>query len=809
MPRVLRTAVLAALATLAACQGLPVDAGNAFPCDFSQPPGVRDTVCNAGDVCGLDGRCTKYLYEGPRFEGPPSLVTTDDTGVKEHPLLLNTPATLLAGEPTGRGALLVRGDAGVHLVTARGQLFPGPAIDDDAVRTLSIFRAGVRLVALGLKEDPFLGSQVVGSAHLITSLLDLRALPRLPLEPVQLNGMPPVTNRARALRVQPTTPPLVQLITPSGTTALRVSGEPGTSLQVAEYPTLTDAGLPGVVDVTAVDRRGATAAAVLLLRESLQLERPDGGFVVLDTFPAVIEGALRVNGASTLLTVARNGSTLSTWQVSTSSEPAQVLQQAWPDCTPCPGLARLLAAAPVPPDEGVAVEALCGELVRGARRLSLFRVTGSQAVERTDPCQREALTLPLDERELPDVLDRVVTSNEQRALNLAGRNGQIWRGETFSSLLPLALERVPRDVTTVRVATDAGVKVTLAAITDRYLALQQVDLGQPVNGFRRIDFAQEFQGVSPPPVIAAIHGVPGWVVLSTGVVVRLLGDEGELPGGASALEFGPRLVTPAGDPIRGSVGGEAWVEADGAVTSFFVAADDGLYFVPSPPGTLSPVPTGSATMTPQLQPEPSVPIRSFALERTPLGTDGRTKARGYLVTSRNVFEWSLGGTPARWAARPLVLAGGEPMEVWFDKPRSALGRVGYTNGQVFTLPGGYQLTEALPASTDGGVVRVLDYENLGGWPVALATSGLFVADWGPLVDGKVQNKFDDGRPNKPMRWRPLTLPPGLASLERDGQPRQGRLFVSSEKTADSRELYSLRLFLDDSVWLVATHSRTP
>lgn len=239
-----------------------------------------------------------------------------------------------------------------------------------------------------------------------------------------------------------------------------------------------------------------------------------------------------------------------------------------------------------------------------------------------------------------------------------------------------------------------------------------------------------------------------------------------------------------------------------------MAADDGLYFVPSPPGTLSTAATGSSTMTPQLQPEPSVPIRSFALERTPLGTDGKTKARGYLVTSRNVFEWSLGGTPARWSATPLLLAGGEPAEVWFDKPRSALGRVGYTNGQIFTLPGGYQLSETLPALADGGVVRVLDYENLGGWPVALASSGLFKADW-PLVDGKLENKFDDGRPNKPMRWEELTLPDGGRPWVRGETVRAGKLFVTLETQPDGRQLFTLYVFLDDGVWTVATHLRKP
>ena len=47
-----------------------------------------------------------------------------------------------------------------------------------------------------------------------------------------------------------------------------------------------------------------------------------------------------------------------------------------------------------------------------------------------------------------------------------------------------------------------------------------------------------------------------------------------------------------------------------------------------------------------------------------------------------------------------------------------LGRVGYRDGEVFTLPGGFLLVNELPR--DAGLPpQVLDYENLGGWPVAM------------------------------------------------------------------------------------------
>lgn len=824
---VLRRLLLLCAVVFAACPGLPLDAGNAFPCDFSQPPSERDKACVAGDVCGIDNRCGKYLYEGPRFEGAPSLISTDG-GFRLHPQRLTGRVTLLAQDLLGNRLLVRQAGAGTLAVNTKGLVFPAPDVDTDFAQFTALTIPGTGLGGgVGLTRTGQVRAQVALPMGAVTR--DLRE------KDVALG-----TLQVKALRVQPATmsvlqpalkrPPLIQYIGLDGTAHYVASvvdaGLGGLGprdpivVDAPRYPLDLDAG--AALDVIRVDRQGAPPSAVVLQAGGLALEQPDGGFTLVAGHDAATAGALRLNLSSTVLAATRRtprGDVLSTWLVGTEAG-GQALQQAWPDCTPCRAdnglaLAELLeVAAPLRSADGLGVEVVCLDRARNTR--SLLRVTGSVGIEPTDRCVTASLPLPFDVSRLAADDGVPVASAGQRGLDLGGLDGQVWRGETPSSLLPIALERVPRHVTTVRTVTSSTevARPQLAAITDTYLASLQPALGNQLqNGFRRVVVNEDFGNAADVLPAAAIHGVSGWSVLTSGVVVRTTLDARELDRdagvGASPIEFGPRLVTPAGDPIRGTIGGEAWVESDGGVTSFFVAADDGLYFVPSPPGTLSTVPTGSSTMTPQLQPEPSVPIRSFALERTPLGTDGKTRARGYLVTSRNAFEWSLGGTPARWSATPLVLAGGEPSEVWFDKPRSALGRVGYTNGQIYSLPGGYQLSEALPAASDGVVVRVLDYENLGGWPVALATTGLFKADW-PLVDGKLQNKFDDGRPNKPMAWSRLTLPDGSEPwLEADGTVHAGKLYVTMETQLDGKQFFTLFVFLDHGVWVVATHLRKP
>jgi hypothetical protein len=225
-------------------------------------------------------------------------------------------------------------------------------------------------------------------------------------------------------------------------------------------------------------------------------------------------------------------------------------------------------------------------------------------------------------------------------------------------------------------------------------------------------------------------------------------------------------------------------------------------------------------VSPSLTPEPSSFIRSLALERTPVGTNGVDRVRGYVVTSRSVFEVKLGGAPLRWSSTPLSFSGAEPVEVWFDNPRGGLARVGYRDGTVFSIPGGFQLTEPLPQLDGGAPVAVLDYENLGGWPVALTDDGLFVARYDALASGRLDNRFADGGVNKPMTWREVTLPDGSRPWSDRAFPRLGaqpaKLFVLAEPTTTLttdagsayQRVFRLIVYLPNQVIEVGRHVRS-
>lgn len=826
----LRLLIIGAVLLAAACTGLYLDKGNAFPCDYALGPETRDTACVHGDACGTDNLCHPYTYEGPRFEGQIMFPVLDE-GTTLHPRTLDAPVVMLAASSPGEtaSALVGLSDGRVTALNSRGQvtgtvtLPPGvpldavtyglttsihleldgglPGLDSGDVQALAFLTkpdAGGVLVARlpamlgGWTLTPQLGD----SAHVLhaTTATPTDGGRRFPtLQAVDALGQPGTVG-LEVLRVRP------------------VAREIEYALKVTPYPAWVTLPTVEAVDVGLLTRNAGrldptevVAARVTPplpngeVKGSVRLLRRGGSplfeeVAKLDAEPL----ALRFNVANTVMTIdARRGTTgvLSTWQVGVTSglAPQHELVQAWPDCAPC-GRAALVRSTPAPPQEGLAVDVLC----RNEQTLTLRRITGSTAVLPTDACIGVEVPLPLDVTRVNRIDNQPVTAERAVGFVTGGTRGELWAGETLSSVQPMGLERVPRDVFSM---TSGDVR-TLGVLTDRYPAvLQPPSVLQPI-GFRRFDPQVELDQSEPLDFLAAIHGVPNWSLLSTGRLARLTVGEED-----AGILFSATLTMPSGDPIKRTAGGEAFVE-NGHPSAFFVTADDGLYFVPKPE-------EATAVLTPVLQPEPSVPIRSLALERTPLGTNGLDYARGYLVTSRNLYSWSFGGSPARWKAVPLPVAAGEPTEVWFDTPRSAIARVGYSDGRIFTLPGGYQLANALPGAADAGVaVKLLDYENYGGWPVALATTGLFVAEWDAGVNGAgLDNKFANGSA-KPMNWMELALPDGGKPWAR-GDDTRGKLFVdvtwndvTTDAGAKARDYtYALYVFLDDQVLKLGEFTR--
>lgn len=800
----------------ASCTGLHLDQGNAFPCDFSLGPGVRDQACVAGDVCGVDNLCRAYLYEGPRFEGKPTVPTFGagtSEGVVLHPLLLDKPVReVMADLPLGRSErAYVRDDLGFHelehgqvtgrLVTLPTQLPTGFGSIEAAQPYLREGRANEVPEVLLRDRDGHLAVGTFELGRAVPVLTDGGMLsaaafrvitgPSLPGDGgIRLaGGAVPIAWTATEVGVIQRTAllpptfrfaPLVDTAEPLFDVAAVTPARLWLLALDAEGVSLVDARDAGALELAAsLDPMNATSG---------RLDTDPEGRIVAATRRAAF-GPLPNAGIEVLTTL----------QVSVGADGISLLSP-WLDCSPCGANRTMELISPSLRSGAPTVELLCREPTGG---LEAVRVIGSNALSQFDECLVEPLELPVEAPRLSrTTTTELVSWSSQGGLLVGGAQGEVWTGDTLSTLRPLYLDRVPWDVA----PAFAGRRTSLAAITDDSLFFEQPEElpANQRNGFRRV--AQRELGVADSARLAGfLHEVNGWGVTSLGEVVRLR------VGPSIGVDPGPLLVTANGDLIRDSIGGEAFTEADGGAIAFFVAADDSLYFVPDPVGSLSA--EEGLVLTPDLTPEPSVPIRSLALERTPLGTDGKTAARGYLVTSRNVYQWQLGGAPARWSATQVLLGGGQPVEVWFDSKLSALGRVGYSSGEIYTLPSGYQLAEALPGSDDDVPAQVLDYENLGGWPVAYTTIGLFIAGWDQNADGKLLNRFEDGSPNKPMSWRRVTMPDGsepwMKTERLQRRARSAKLFVVQDPRdpADQLRPFRLLVFLDDKVLQVATHRR--
>jgi hypothetical protein len=439
--------------------------------------------------------------------------------------------------------------------------------------------------------------------------------------------------------------------------------------------------------------------------------------------------------------------------------------------------------------------------------LTLTKVVGSSAVDPSQECQLAPATsaFALSQVNLVSVGVAGGDAGEVSAddavgfgVAVGGRRGQVWVGPSFSQALPLFLERTPLAFGTLP-GTDGGTLV--AALTDRYLAAPRGGEGYEVIDVHRVTDTPLPAGA----VVSALVGqAEGYGILSTADLVRL----GSVSEGASSrlqLTFGPRLLDARGAPARGPYFAEAVRDfADGGLISLVMTADDSLYFAPAP--QTASAPEALPPLSPQLTPAPSSPIRSLALERSAVGTNGVDRARGYLITARTLFVFQLAGSPPRWSAQPVVLQGGEPVETWMDHPLGGLGRVGYRDGQVFTLPGGFLLVNELPRGDGGLAPQVLDYENLAGWPVAMTPNGLFVAQWDSTDGGRLDNRFADGGVGKAMNWRERSLPDG-------GRPwlgKSARLQVVQRHTVlDARALkvFHLLVYTDEEVYDVATLTR--
>ncbi len=806
---------LALFPLLAACGGVLYNKSNAFPCDFGQPLGARDSVCAPGDVCGTDDLCHPFVYEGPRFEGPPTrpdFSPEAGAGVVLHPTQVDAPVKLLGRDALGTG---LAGRTGKHEIFAI-DLHKAVTLIPDA----GVFDGVTQVVPLtpmpGQSASMVLGTPTGVLVFDRGRLLDPGAPPARRVRSAILPG-PLGVPRQRVFVIPQSEGPLGEVFLP-------LVGPPS-------FFSYADAGLPTpTLDVAPVQRRGFGSLAVLS-RNGFSLVL-DGGFAPASTDEVDFGKAalLKSEASSTLYAVAFDPrpagadtslSALSTWQLVKTGTTWE-FQRAWADCTPC-AKGSPVAMTPVLVSGAPMVQVLCATQGGGAFQVN---VVGSAASDPSQGCSVELPTMTFEPRRLatdPEAGGKkpagYPTQDESQSVGVAlgGAAGQLWGGLSLSTVNPLFLDRVPDDVAMVSwPAGDGGLK--LAALTDRYLATLH---DEPFhNGFEREALAEAFGASAEQRPLGLVHGGQGWFLASTGELVRAFQKSAGDGGSRLAGGFGPKLVDGRGSAITQALWGEAAEGPDGGVRSALIAADDSVYFVPL---DLTPALSSAAfdDLTPVLTPEPGTVLRGLALERTPIATDGVTKLRAYTVTSRTLYRVQLSGSPPRWSATPIPLAGGEPMEVWMDNPRGGLGRVGYADGRVFTLPGGFQLVDALPTLDGGAPPRVDDYENLGGWPVALASTGLFVAGYGTTDAGTLDNRFPDGGVNKPMSWSRITLPDGgqpwlITRPDGTTRARPGHLFVQEDPelavTTDATTVYKhpfrLLLFMEDRVLQVGQHVRS-
>ncbi len=441
---------LSPILAAAACTGLYLDKGNAYPCDFSEGPGVRDAVCIAGDACGSNNVCQKYLYEGPRFEGPATVPTFDAGGFfRIHPQTLDAPIRALVQTPSPRGGTLIQldDDGSTYLANSRGQLKLSRSLPS-GLRDVNFATVGTVGAAVGISSSGKVAYQVQSVGSIFSNDTGADAV------------------RLRVTATGSNVLPVMQIVTPgggAGEVTLLPPPPVSPSLTLTTTYPVTNA-----IDVGLLVRQGATAAPtpVVLTRTGVWLEQADGGFEQQSMHSAA-EGTLRFNWASTVMAEQRLR-VLATWQVGLSNETPRThtLEQPWADCTPCPPSTLIEGVAPLPPSEGLGVEVMC----RGLKGRTLLRVTGSSAVESSDLCESDELPLPLDDALLHDVgrlpgpIDAgvVVVASSQRGISVGGLHGEVWSGETFSALLPRGLERVPLDVMRIDVKTN---RATSSSIT--------------------------------------------------------------------------------------------------------------------------------------------------------------------------------------------------------------------------------------------------------------------------------------------------------------------------------------------------------
>ena len=820
-----------AVGVWAACSGgLKLNEGNAFPCDFREPEGQRDLQCPPSWQCGIDGLCHNGEPELPALEDPPEFQSA-----RLFPRRLDGDTRFIAGDPFFAAAdpertdlvqAFVTGDQSGKNSLAIGP-FSHPIFSNTQVETLALVQGqlvvkeasgALRLYSISRDLRSTLDA---GTVMELPSSPPVRAL-RVPmpsfngpldsaLAVVRADGgagevdlrqavykpFPPGFTLQTDGGVQPCAPCApsdisgdykdVQLIGQLSMVLLPPGQNPGQ---------LGSESVPVVVTPTRFLWRSQTPSTSPPLGQ-WQLLNP--GEVLSDTGeegPPQSNWRMRHSARGGVWAVARTFTVprppgtgggmmqkevLSTWTLLRSparpSEPR--MERSWSDCSPC-GTDRLVTFTPVS-DGALGVEVLCESETTGSR--ALFRVTGASVVSPLDTCLRQSLTAPFDLSELatesvtvPDGGVRVrtrpsaVDDSRGGKLVLGGAHGQIWFGDLLSQLQPAFLDRPP-----VALATYQDVPL---AFTRDFFAAGPFD--RPDGGLPRGEglFVQppKRPGEQDAPALGnVVQGVSGWFLLETGEILKATFDT--TAGVNLNNTYGPRLLGPSGETATGPYLGQGVPIQEGV--SLVIAANDQLYYNELKTSELNPSPSSqTATLNPQLTPEPGFPVRSLARDgNVSLDAEAGVRVRGWVATSRSAFKFEQDAQTKAWSLMKLPLGDGEPVRVWTREAEKvgsgekvSFGRLGLRDGQVLRLPEGLPITQPLPVENP----RVVDYASLKGWPVALEERGIYRTIPSPDSESGL------------LRWQPLALPAGLTV----GDLKDSRIAVVKQQQVEVLYLFT-------------------
>lgn len=785
-----RTVLL--LLALTGCQSGLNLSGNAYECDFGANRDLRsqERICGEGWACGITGRCQLNEPDILPVDGSQLVFAPNAPRVYPIPGQLDAPYTDVAGSAADPQTVLAArsniNSNGTVLLVSNGapQTFTLPPLEvgdlaysDQGLALVAVVRGPLGGVRREVRLIPF--GQSNGAAVGASA-----ATPNIPLvDGFALRGATDFASDAgfqlyvqrKAVFQRPPNAGEVELIPEPVLREFVVDAGTGVTLSALDARPVPlrqfERVGPGSDTLTPLalteegffyrSRKGPTTFndqwVSLMPADEQPIPMKDGrGFEVpprlrADPSQSIFTVAFAVQGSGDLAHTA-----LSVWRLERGSQSAS-LRRVWGDCTPCGPNASIITAAPVFQNGDISVDLLCDGREGGVRATRFVRVVGSAGTDVRDACAAASIAPSFEASEVAPT-NRTVTGLDGgtmqvpryavsdflgSSLVLGGKHGQLWRGSSFDAMRPFFLDRVPSDVST---------------LFGKPFALTRDYVSAHAPAGLRVLNPRAFSGTSEETLLPRsapsdpTTQAAGWVVLSSSELARLTPQDAGFK-----VEFGSPLRDTASQPAKEPyfVEGVEFLQAAGQPPGtlqkwFIISAFDSLYQSPRLPLSLN---RGELTpLLPVVTPQPGSVIRSFVMDRSKspnrvspaFGDENGPKplAYGYAVASGSLYQVEVRGTTTTWSAQRLESGVGEPVEVFMrsDADTQGLGRVGFRDGHVLSLPAALPLVGDLTEGTfapglqiDFTTKRAVDFANIAELPVLLTEEGVWRPETKPGV----------------------------------------------------------------------------